>query len=90
MNEVDVKQILLEMRQYRIGLIQTPEQLRFSYQAIIEGAKKLLNKNSNNIDDEVINTTIYHRIIIHHHPQSFPNHSNYPDLQAGCVSMMMF
>ncbi|XP_065162075.1 tyrosine-protein phosphatase non-receptor type 61F isoform X2 [Atheta coriaria] len=54
-NEVDVKQILLEMRQYRIGLIQTPEQLRFSYQAIIEGAKKLLNKNSNNIDDENCN-----------------------------------
>lgn len=24
-----------------MGLIQTPEQLRFSYQAIIEGAKKL-------------------------------------------------
>lgn len=24
-----------------MGLIQTPEQLRFSYQAIIEGAKQL-------------------------------------------------
>lgn len=43
---VDVKQVLLEMRKYRMGLIQTPEQLRFSYQAIIEGAKQLLSPNS--------------------------------------------
>jgi hypothetical protein len=34
------------MRSYRMGLIQTPEQLRFSYQAIIEGAKQLLDPNS--------------------------------------------
>ncbi|CAG9856113.1 unnamed protein product [Phyllotreta striolata] len=38
-NSVDVKEILLEMRKYRMGLIQTAEQLRFSYQAIIEGTK---------------------------------------------------
>ena len=36
-NSVDVKELLLEMRSYRMGLIQTPDQLRFSYQAIIEG-----------------------------------------------------
>lgn len=29
------------MRKDRMGLIQTPDQLRFSYQAIIEGMKKL-------------------------------------------------
>lgn len=46
LNSVDVKEILLEMRKYRMGLIQTPEQLRFSYQAIIEGAKQLLNQNN--------------------------------------------
>lgn len=40
LNSVDVKDILLEMRRYRMGLIQTPEQLKFSYQAIIEGAKQ--------------------------------------------------
>ncbi|XP_017775945.1 PREDICTED: tyrosine-protein phosphatase non-receptor type 61F-like isoform X2 [Nicrophorus vespilloides] len=40
-NAVDIKEILLELRHYRMGLIQTIEQLRFSYQAIIEGAKKL-------------------------------------------------
>merc|ERR1712012_834354 len=31
----------LEMRQYRMGLIQTKEQLRFSYIAIVEGAKQM-------------------------------------------------
>lgn len=41
LNSVDVKEILLEMRRYRMGLIQTPDQLRFSYQAIIEGATRL-------------------------------------------------
>ncbi|CAH2035674.1 unnamed protein product, partial [Iphiclides podalirius] len=37
---VNIQQILLEMRRDRMGLIQTPDQLRFSYQAIIEGAKR--------------------------------------------------
>ncbi|CAH0546901.1 unnamed protein product [Brassicogethes aeneus] len=55
LNSVDVKEILLEMRKYRMGLIQTPEQLRFSYQAIIEGAKQLLNPNAaeENYVDEI-------------------------------------
>lgn len=38
---LNIPRILLEMRRDRMGLIQTPEQLRFSYQAIIEGAKRL-------------------------------------------------
>ncbi|GLH07311.1 Tyrosine-protein phosphatase non-receptor type 61F [Gryllus bimaculatus] len=42
---VNVREILLEMRKYRMGLIQTPDQLRFSYLAIIEGAKLFTNKN---------------------------------------------
>lgn len=53
---MDVKEILLEMRKYRMGLIQTAEQLRFSYQAIIEGTKpnantdgKGVSQNNNNI-----------------------------------------
>ncbi|CAO2639464.1 Tyrosine-protein phosphatase non-receptor type 2 [Lemmus lemmus] len=37
--DVSVKQVLLNMRKYRMGFIQTPDQLRFSYMAIIEGAK---------------------------------------------------
>ncbi|KAK9499523.1 hypothetical protein O3M35_002546 [Rhynocoris fuscipes] len=36
-NSVNVKDLLLEMRRCRMGLIQTPDQLRFSYLAIIEG-----------------------------------------------------
>ena len=38
MMDYDVKKTLLEMRTYRGGLIQTMEQLRFSYIAILEGA----------------------------------------------------
>ncbi|KAL1457124.1 hypothetical protein WDU94_001785 [Cyamophila willieti] len=38
-DKVSVQDILLEMRHYRMGLIQTPDQLRFSYQAIIEGIR---------------------------------------------------
>ncbi|XP_060809415.1 tyrosine-protein phosphatase non-receptor type 61F isoform X2 [Amyelois transitella] len=41
LDSVNIQQILLEMRRDRMGLIQTPDQLRFSYQAIIEGAKRL-------------------------------------------------
>nr|XP_039250690.1 tyrosine-protein phosphatase non-receptor type 2-like [Styela clava] len=37
----DVKETLLEMRKYRMGLIQTAQQLRFSYLAIAEGARAM-------------------------------------------------
>ncbi|XP_044151657.1 tyrosine-protein phosphatase non-receptor type 2 [Bufo gargarizans] len=40
---VDIKKVLLDMRRYRMGLIQTPGQLRFSYMAVIEGTKSLMN-----------------------------------------------
>ena len=47
------------MRRYRVGLIQTAEQLRFSYQSIIEGAETLgidlrsvVTSASYNNDDE--------------------------------------
>ncbi|XP_072917780.1 tyrosine-protein phosphatase non-receptor type 1-like [Hemitrygon akajei] len=43
---VDVKQVLLEMRKYRMGLIQTADQMRFSYMAIIEGAKFIMGDPS--------------------------------------------
>ena len=33
---VNIKQTLLDMRSFRMGLIQTEDQLKFSYQAIIE------------------------------------------------------
>ena len=43
LESIDVRQILMDMRQYRMGLIQATEQLRFSYLAIIEGAKRILS-----------------------------------------------
>ena len=36
-----IKQRLLDIRTYRTGLIQTHDQLKFSYQAIIDGARQL-------------------------------------------------
>lgn len=42
-NRVSVKDVLLELRNYRMGLIQTHDQLTFSYEAIIEGMKRMNN-----------------------------------------------
>ncbi|XP_072316227.1 tyrosine-protein phosphatase non-receptor type 2a [Eucyclogobius newberryi] len=41
-SSVDIQKVLLDMREYRMGLIQTTDQLRFSYMAVIEGAKLIL------------------------------------------------
>ena len=43
--DVNIKEVLLEIRKSRMGLIQTPDQLRFSYAAIIQGAKQLPSNN---------------------------------------------
>ncbi|KAJ8334932.1 hypothetical protein SKAU_G00405710 [Synaphobranchus kaupii] len=45
-SSVDIKKILLDMRKFRMGLIQTPDQLRFSYLAIIEGSKCITGDSS--------------------------------------------
>lgn len=45
-SSVDIKNILLDMRKFRMGLIQTPDQLRFSYMAILEGAKFIMGDSS--------------------------------------------
>ena len=37
---MNIRDVLLELRKYRMGLIQTPDQLKFSYLAIAEGAKQ--------------------------------------------------
>ena len=42
MNQIDIQAMLLEIRQYRVGLIQTPDQLRFTYLAILEGVRVLM------------------------------------------------
>lgn len=45
-SSVQIKDVLLEMRGYRMGLIQTADQLRFSYLAVIEGAKCIMGDAS--------------------------------------------
>ncbi|XP_005074487.1 tyrosine-protein phosphatase non-receptor type 1 [Mesocricetus auratus] len=45
-SSVDIKKVLLEMRRFRMGLIQTADQLRFSYLAVIEGAKFIMGDSS--------------------------------------------
>lgn len=45
-SSVDLQRVLLDMREYRMGLIQTPDQLRFSYLAVIEGAKCIMGDGS--------------------------------------------
>ncbi|MEE6464570.1 hypothetical protein FKM82_006293 [Ascaphus truei] len=45
-SSVDIKQVLLNMRSYRMGLIQTPGQLRFSYMAVLEGTKYIMGDSS--------------------------------------------
>jgi len=37
-----VRELLMDMRRYRMGLVQTYDQLRFSYLAIIEGIKRIV------------------------------------------------
>ncbi|KAI1897102.1 hypothetical protein AGOR_G00079660 [Albula goreensis] len=45
-SSVQIRDVLLEMRRYRMGLIQTADQLRFSYLAVIEGAKCIMGDTS--------------------------------------------
>ncbi|XP_031781216.1 tyrosine-protein phosphatase non-receptor type 1 isoform X1 [Nasonia vitripennis] len=58
LNSVNVREVLLEMRKSRMGLIQTPDQLRFSYAAIIEGSKQL-PLNNVNVDNNDVDTNHY-------------------------------
>uniref|UniRef100_A0A3P8X5W9 protein-tyrosine-phosphatase n=1 Tax=Cynoglossus semilaevis TaxID=244447 RepID=A0A3P8X5W9_CYNSE len=45
-SSVRIRDVLLEMRRHRMGLIQTADQLRFSYLAVIEGAKYIQGDTS--------------------------------------------
>lgn len=42
MEGVDLPSLLIQLRQCRMGIIQTAQQLRYSYAAVIEGGKLLL------------------------------------------------
>ncbi|XP_076449693.1 tyrosine-protein phosphatase non-receptor type 2-like isoform X2 [Babylonia areolata] len=44
---INMRQMLMDMRSYRMGLIQTPDQLRFSYLAVIHGGRILLGQDAN-------------------------------------------
>lgn len=50
---MDLQELLLEMRQQRLGLVQTADQLRFSYIAILQGALQDLELEPSNYDDLV-------------------------------------
>ncbi|VEL25079.1 unnamed protein product [Protopolystoma xenopodis] len=39
---ISLFQLILELRQSRMGIIQTPDQLRFSYHAIVTAGKAML------------------------------------------------
>lgn len=43
-DDVSVKDVLLELRKGRMGLIQTHDQLSFSYEAIVEGIERMENE----------------------------------------------
>ncbi|XP_014789898.1 tyrosine-protein phosphatase non-receptor type 1 isoform X2 [Octopus bimaculoides] len=43
MEVIDVESMLQDMRYYRMGLVQTPDQLRFSFLSIIDGGKQILS-----------------------------------------------
>jgi len=42
-SEIRVLDTLMDMRRYRMGLVQTFDQLRFSYLAIIEGIRRIVH-----------------------------------------------
>ncbi|XP_026478194.1 tyrosine-protein phosphatase non-receptor type 1-like [Ctenocephalides felis] len=51
--DLNVQEILLGLRHYRTGLIQTADQLRFSYEAIIDAVRKLRGEDPNSDYEEV-------------------------------------
>ncbi|XP_017478921.1 PREDICTED: tyrosine-protein phosphatase non-receptor type 61F isoform X3 [Rhagoletis zephyria] len=56
-SKVSVQDVLYELRRYRMGLIQTADQLYFSYQAVIEGIKLLKDPEFLNYKEEPINSS---------------------------------
>jgi protein tyrosine phosphatase len=48
-DSIDIQSTLFDMRKQRYGLIQSPDQLKFSYMAIIEGSSSILSQENGNI-----------------------------------------
>lgn len=56
MESLDVRSVLVNMRSYRMGLIQTPDQLRFSYLAIVAGGRRILGESNSDSVNNVLET----------------------------------
>jgi protein tyrosine phosphatase len=65
MNGIDIRKMILDMRKHRMGLIQTADQLRFSYLAIIEGGKRILNKEQ--LSSYIAEVQTLHRLFKSHY-----------------------
>ncbi|KAM9851446.1 tyrosine-protein phosphatase non-receptor type 2a isoform 2-T3 [Aulostomus maculatus] len=83
-SSVDIQKVLLDMREYRMGLIQTADQLRFSYMAIIEGARLILSDSPAQIYQRVISRECFELDLPPPPPPPRPNlnHSR-PNGQPG-------
>ena len=55
LHTLDIKTLLLHMRKQRLGLIQTPEQLRFSYMTVLNAAHHVLRlvQSISDLDQEI-------------------------------------
>lgn len=53
MDVIDVESMLQDMRYYRMGLVQTPDQLRFSFLSIIDGGKQILSNPPPSKENEI-------------------------------------
>ena len=55
LDSVDLQGLLLDMRKQRFGLIQTHDQLRFSYYAILKGGGQILGMHEDfpDLEEEV-------------------------------------
>ncbi|XP_075676561.1 protein tyrosine phosphatase 61F [Dermatophagoides pteronyssinus] len=54
-DSINIIDVLLELRTYRMGLIQTHDQLRFSFMAILEGSKQITNETNHQISQQQTN-----------------------------------
>ncbi|XP_056141906.1 tyrosine-protein phosphatase non-receptor type 2a [Lampris incognitus] len=85
-SSVDIQRVLLDMREYRMGLIQTPDQLRFSYMAVIEGAKLILKDYSAQIKQRVMFKDNLQQDLPPPPPPPRPHLDNRPNGQPGaCI-----
>lgn len=64
MEGVDLPHLLIQLRQCRMGIIQTAQQLRFSYVAVVEGGKVLLSTPPEERAALVVSTLTDNKIIL--------------------------